>query len=246
MNEIVDCHVHLPVGRARPLSGASTPEPARILDEIREVGIDRAVCFPSFAPDPDNQALADFASRRKDVIPFAWLNPYQDGHAELLRMLVDQHGFRGVKLHPLLHGYPANTSLLDPIMDVAAELQLPVLVHSGHPMTATPWQVAGLAERHPAVSVIMEHMGLQLSWVDDAIELGRRHPNLVLGLTAMPYFRKIREAVDAVGHDRVVWGSDAPGLDAASELLRVRRSGLSADEEAAVLGRTILRLTEGR
>jgi uncharacterized protein len=239
---VIDCHVHLPLGRGSLLTGASTPSPETIMAELHSIGIARAVCFPAFDVEPDNDALSAFAADRDDVTPFAWLNPYLPGEDDKLRRLVHTRGVRGVKLHPLLHSFPADCRLLDPIIRAAVELSVPVLVHSGHPMHATPWQVASLAARWSEATVVMEHMGLQLGWVDAAIELGAAHPNLVLGITAMPFFRKIPEAVEAVGAARVIWGSDAPALDAASELLRVRRCGLDDPDEAMVLGGSLRQL----
>jgi uncharacterized protein len=239
---VFDCHVHLPLPQPAPATGVALPEPAAILADLHDVGIDRAVCFPTFSLEPDNHALATFAADRDDVVPFAWLNPHLTGEGDKLRGLVADHGIKGVKLHPVLHGFAPDTPLLDPIMAAAVDLGVPVLVHSGHPMFATPWQVASLARAWPAATVVMEHMGLQLGWVDAAIQLAVEHPNLVLGVTAMPFFRKIRDAVQAVGPERVIWGSDAPALDAASELLRVRRCGLAPDAEAMVLGGSLAQL----
>lgn len=238
---VFDCHVHLPVRWDRR-PDLSMPRPEAILHELHEVGVGRAVCFPTFEIEPDNDGLGSFARGRSDVVPFAWLNPHLPGEAAKLRRLVIDEGFMGVKLHPVLHAFAPDRPLLDPIMAAAEELRVPVLVHTGHPMHATPWQAAGLAKRWPSVAVVMEHMGLQMGWVDSAIEVAGEHPNLILGITAMPYVRKIAEAVGAVGAERVIWGSDAPGLDPASELLRVRRAGLAAMDEEMVLGGSLERL----
>jgi predicted TIM-barrel fold metal-dependent hydrolase len=47
---------------------------------------------------------------------------------------------------------------------------------------------------------------------------------------------KIREAVDRVGADRVLFGSDVPFHHPAVEVLKVRVSGLGSDLVARVLG----------
>jgi len=45
-----------------------------------------------------------------------------------------------------------------------------------------------------------------------------------------------------LGSDRVVYGSDAPTIHPGPEMLRVRVAGLSAADEAAVLGGTMAKL----
>lgn len=244
---IVDCHVHLnPSGGITP-HGVRHPDHREVLAWLAAEGIQRVVAFPTFANAPDNEGLARLAEANPEtVIPFAWVNPHlgESAVAEA-RHLIRARGFRGLKFHSLLHAFFPNRPLLDPFMMLAAEEGVPVLFHSGHGMQSLPWQIAEVAEAWPSVPVVMDHMGLQLGWVDDAIRLAEKVPNLVLGTTAMPFHLKIREAVDRVGSGRVVWGSDAPSIHPRVELLRVRVAGLTAEQEADVLGNTILRLVRG-
>lgn len=241
--QIVDCHVHLcPTGGSTP-HGVRHPLPQDVIALLLAEGIGRAVVFPSFANAPDNLGLVALASAQPEfIIPFAWVNPHIGGAADEARQMIRSYGFRGIKLHPLLHAFFPNRPLLDPVMRVAAEEGVPVLLHSGHSMQSLPWQIAEVAEAWPDVSVIMDHMGLQLGWVDDAIRQAERMPNLVLGTTAMPFHDKIREAVRRIGSERVVWGTDAPAIHPRVELVKLRVAELTTAEEANVLGKTILRL----
>lgn len=217
--------------------------PDEVIALLMTEGIGRAVVFPTFANAPDNLGLAELAATCPEfIIPFAWINPHVGGAADEARRMIRQHDFRGIKLHPLLHAFFPNRPLLDPLLRVAAEEGVPVLFHSGHSMQSLPWQIAEVAEAWPGVSVIMEHMGLQLGWVDDAIRQAERIPNLVLGTTAMPFHDKIREAVRRIGSERVVWGTDAPAIHPRVELVKLQVAGLTGAEEANVLGKTILRL----
>ena len=47
----------------------------------------------------------------------------------------------------------------------------------------------------------------------------------------MPYPRLIKEAVEAVGAERVLFASDGPGCDPTLEVEKVRRAGLSPEQE---------------
>ncbi|MCL4370109.1 MAG: amidohydrolase family protein [Chloroflexi bacterium] len=241
---VVDCHVHLCPGGGTTPHGVRHPDPREVLALEAAEGIDRVVAFPTFGNAPNNDGLAQLAEELGSVvIPFAWINPHLGEIAALeARRLIRERGFRGIKLHPLLHAFFPNRPLLDPIMRVAAEEGVPVLLHSGHSMQSLPWQVAGLAEGWPQVPVIMDHMGMQLGWVDDAIALAERVPNLILGTTGMPFHDKIREAVRRIGSGRVVWGSDAPAIHPRVEMVKLRVAGLRPAEEADLLANTILRL----
>jgi predicted TIM-barrel fold metal-dependent hydrolase len=58
----------------------------------------------------------------------------------------------------------------------------------------------------------------------------------------MPYPARIREAIDAVGPARVLFASDGPGCNPRLELAKVRRAGLTQEEEELVCGGNIRRL----
>ena len=78
--------------------------------------------------------------------------------------------------------------------------------------------------------------------VEEAIDEAQRRPNLILETSAMPYPELIREAVERVGPERVVFGSDGPGCNPALELEKVRRLSLPASAESMVLGGNAERL----
>jgi predicted TIM-barrel fold metal-dependent hydrolase len=58
----------------------------------------------------------------------------------------------------------------------------------------------------------------------------------------MPYPQHIAEAVEVVGPERVLFGSDGPGCNPALELAKVRRLGLDSAAESMILGGNALRL----
>ena len=72
--------------------------------------------------------------------------------------------------------------------------------------------------------------------VDEAIDAAERHPNLVLETSAMPYPAKIREAVERVGAERVLYASDGPACSPRIELEKVRLAGLDPAAERLVTG----------
>lgn len=233
---IVDCHVHL--GK----EGIESPE--YVLKLMAENNIDKAVVFPAFELRPQNKEMIERIKKYADkFIPFAWINPFfgQDALQEL-ELLKKDYDIKGVKLHPLLNGFFANSEIVIPVMKKIAELDLPVLIHSGHSPFSLPWQIADLAEAFPQVTIIMDHMGLQLGFVPEAIKLAKKYSNIILGTTAMPFHLEIKNAVDALGSGRVVYGSDAPYIHPAPEIMRVKVAELTPEQERAVLGENMLRI----
>ena len=69
----------------------------------------------------------------------------------------------------------------------------------------TPLAVAEARAACPEATIILGHMGGYFH-VDEAIEVAERQ-NLVLETSAMPYPAKIREAVDRLGPERVIYAA---------------------------------------
>jgi predicted TIM-barrel fold metal-dependent hydrolase len=139
---------------------------------------------------------------------------------EELTRLVKDGGYRVIKLNPSLHGYmpPRSRALLDPIFETAAKLRLPVIVHMGDTPFAVPVLMAPLAEAHPQTIIILAHLGTQkVSYADEAIYVARKNDNIWLetGWGPLP---RIKEAVQAVGAGRLIFGSDCPIQEMGSQL----------------------------
>ena len=92
----------------------------------------------------------------------------------------------------------------------------------------------------------MAHMGHgNIVYINAAIDIAERRPNVYLETSGMPMHTKIAEAVERVGAERVMYGSDAPFHHPAVEILRVQVSGLDAGELEDVLHRSGRRLFFG-
>jgi predicted TIM-barrel fold metal-dependent hydrolase len=142
-----------------------------------------------------------------------------------------------LKLHPLIDGYHPNDPSVHPLMELLLERGgLPVLIHSGHPIFTLPWSIEELAIAFPGVKVIIGHMGHgNIVYINASIDIAARNPNVYLETSGMPMHTKIKEAVERVGVERVLYGSDAPFHPPAVEILRVQVSGLGPEDLERVL-----------
>jgi predicted TIM-barrel fold metal-dependent hydrolase len=146
-----------------------------------------------------------------------------------------------VKLHPTTTlAHPAGDATVK-LMRRCGQLGVPVLFHCGDDPYTTPQAIEVGARQAPGATVVLGHMGGYFH-VDDAIAAAERCPNLYLETSAMPYPHKIAEAVDRLGPDRVLFGSDGPGCNPALEVQKVRMLGLAPDAERLVLGGSAAKL----
>lgn len=232
---VIDSHTHID---EVPALGWIDP-PAKLVALFDQAGIDRGVVMPyTETPGLNPRAveyIADAVAAYPDrLIGYVRLHPwFEEEAAALLRRAVIELGMKGLKLHPVgTLSHPADSSCVR-LMDLAADLGVPVLFHCGDEPMTTPLSI-GAAAALTSATIILGHMGGYFH-VDEAIEVAERHGNLLLETSAMPYPAKIREAVDRLGAERVLFASDGPGCRPHLELDKVLLAGLSPTEERRVL-----------
>jgi hypothetical protein len=154
----------------------------------------------------DNRALSRLPLSDAGLHPLVWVRPDETKLADVADRL--SNGFHGIKLHPTVDGYRADTLSLDPYLEEARSSGLPVACHSA-PGTADPDHIRALAERFPEVAVILYHTYLG---PDEGRRRAARHvrelPNLYLE-TSWCRSDIVLELIGEVGADRVLFGSDA-------------------------------------
>ncbi len=209
-----------------------------------------------------NRAAAEINAHTREtgLLSLGGIHPDTPEPEKLLRSLAGQ-GFPGIKLHPLFQGVPADDPRTVRIVELAAELDMVVLIHAGADPNfpgldyASPGRLAALLRRVPHRGIVLAHMGGFASWdeaealygapcfLDTAVAMGpwRRQNGQLSPQAPMDPDRFVR-AVRAHGADRVLFGSDSPWSDEAEALAAVRSSGLSPEELEAVTGGNAARL----
>ncbi len=240
---IVDAHCHID---EIPALGWSMP--ARLLIErLDEAGIQMGVVLSiADVPNLNPQALdtIELAMQRYPgrLVKFARIHPwYGERSMAYLDDAIGRRGMKGLKLHPTSSiAHPAD-EWSTRLIRRAAEYGAPTLFHCGDDPLTTPLAVAKAAERCPEATILAGHMGGYFHG-EAMLEVAERLPNLVLETSAMPYPDLIRRAVDLLGAERVVFGSDGPAGHPKLEVLKVQLAGLSATDEALVLGGNMERI----
>lgn len=222
-----DAHMH--VGDF-PLFNVSLDRDG-LAELMAEHGIDGGVVF-----HPDNAYVTEVVESIDGLYGLVWANPRFPDYLEEATRFLDHPRFLGVKLHPLLDGYHPNDPVVHPLMEVLRERDLPALIHCGHPIFTLPWSIEELVRSFPEVRVILGHMGHgNIVYINASIDVAERNPSVYLETSGMPMHTKIREAVERVGPDRVLYGSDVPFHHAEVEIRKVEVSGLSPELVERVL-----------
>jgi predicted TIM-barrel fold metal-dependent hydrolase len=222
-----DAHMH--VGEF-PLFNVSLDRDG-LFELMAAHAIDGGVVF-----HPDNAYVREVVESGDSVYGLAWVNPRMPGYLEEASTYLDHPKFLGVKLHPLLDGYHPNDPAVHPLMTMLVERDAPVLIHCGHPIFTLPWSIEELIVNFPDAKVILGHMGHgNIVYINASIAVAARNPNVYLETSGMPMHTKIREAVEEVGPERVLFGSDVPFHHPEVEIRKVEVSGLAPELVQRVL-----------
>jgi predicted TIM-barrel fold metal-dependent hydrolase len=241
---VVDSHAHVDEYEA---FGWFDP-PEAMIDLMDEAGIERAVVMtyadaPVLKPDALRylyDACKKYAGR---LIPYARINPHAGNVASLLEEAIVDMEMKGLKIHQESVTAAAHHGAVVRLVKRAAEFNAPVLFHTGDESLSLPQQFAKLAEEAPEATIILAHMG-GYHHTEDAIRICEKYDNLLLDTSACPYPHRIKEAIQRIGAGRVLFGSDGPGCNPALELKKIRRLGLSENEERLVLHDNIVSILE--
>lgn len=156
-------------------------------------------------PRPDNAAVAEVIAAHPDrFVGWIFLNPRAGVGLDELERWRHLPGMLGVKLHPHWHGWPLTAAV--GIARRCEELGLPILIHLGFGARGA-WRV--LADAAPRLRLIFAHAGMP--HYDRMWGAIRADPRLALDVSS-PYLDEalVRDAVAAVGPERVLYGTDAP------------------------------------
>src|SRR5258706_1904477 len=267
---IVDAQVHLgkaetPDWRWVPGMVPQLPEPfsiEKLVPMMDESGVDRAVIVPPSWPGDRNDYGLEAARRYPDRFAVMGRIPLRNPEsAALLPNWKAQPGMLGVRV-TFLGGTAAWLS------DGTADWFWPPAEKAGLTVMALSTDIAAfgrIAERHPRLTLIIDHMGLS----GEMVKAGKRsemvaqtialakYPNVSVKLSGSPAYSFeaypirdmtpfIRRCFDAYGPQRSYWGTDLTNsLAKATYRQRIRHfteelGFLSEDDRNWVMGRAIL------
>jgi uncharacterized protein len=133
-----------------------------------------------------------------------------------------------------------NSAALDPIVERAISMNVPILQHTwikttgNEPGESTPEDLVELAKRHPQASFICGHTGG--NW-ELGIRAIRDAKNIYADIAGSdPTAGFVEMAVRELGAERVLYGSDVGGRGFASQLAKVIGAEIPDDAKKQILG----------
>ena len=156
-------------------------------------------------------------------IPACSVSPWcgEEGGA-LLRDAV-RGGARLLVLAPMLQGFIPTDEVADPLLELAAELQIPVYVHTGPHSGGGPAQAVLMAEQHPNTKFILGHCG-STDYALDMLPILRRHqlPNVWYDVSLVRPWA-VPGYLELAGSSRFIFASAAPRNDLPFETQQLQR-----------------------
>lgn len=234
---IIDAHSHL--GWSDIFSAGITEE--LLLGTMAANGIDVTMVMPAAGADPRpaHDAIADLAEREAGrVFGIASIPPLlgEDIYVGELRRCVERLGFKAVKLHPQAHATSPVLPVADVVFRTAAELGIPVMVHTG---TGAPFALPSLlirrARQYPDLKIILAHAGFAV-YTEEAIIAAEVCENIYLE-PSWCLAGDIGKMVRLLGPERVMYGGDLP-YNVPIELAKPQAAGLSPKETEWFLWRS--------
>jgi len=197
----------------------TAPPPGPFYEEANNLIRERAIEFPD------------------RLIPIFRTNPYLEGETDRVRIALTDQGFRGIQLDPKNDGYGVGYKIMNPIIQIAKDLGVPVYIHSGDSIFCPIEAVADYASSFEKVNFITN-----FSQRNYKVVMNKN--NLYLMTRPFPTLMFKRGNMMSLNIDKLIFTSDAPIGNLELELKRVDLSGLEQEAKDKIFGENLKRLID--
>jgi predicted TIM-barrel fold metal-dependent hydrolase len=212
--KICDSHVHL--GRSNGIN--ATLHLDEIDNFIEKFDIENLLLFP-FELDTNeyNEKIKNLTKINKKIHGMYWIqkNQIEKDVKNLNQSIGD--GYVGVKFHGTFENLPISDETYKPVLEVLNEKEALLLVHAGRfkdgdiSSNTSYLHAVNVAKRYPKIKVILGHMGgNDHSVVKKALEASKNVKNIWFETSGITAPIRIEKAVEVIGPERILFGSDAP------------------------------------
>jgi predicted TIM-barrel fold metal-dependent hydrolase len=193
--------------------------------ELKQHGVERGL-LAMRAPRHEVANARVLASADEELLPVATLNPvqYLDWSAELER--VQEAGAVAVRFFPEQQAWGVQSEAFQAI---ARRVRVPVML----PVQAFGDASAIGAATGGNVPVVL--VGAHYTQLGDCLAALERWPHLYVETSRLAHFRAVETVVQAVGAERLFFGSGAPGRPIQAVLNVVVSARISAEQKHAIL-----------
>ena len=241
-----------------------------LTSSMKEAGIDYSVNLPVMtSAEQVEKVNGSLINQREQllsegVITFGGMHPDYENYQEELKH-IKQSGIPGIKIHPAYQNVDLDDVRMMRIIDCASELDLIVLTHAGidiglydHNYCSVEHILKIIDQIHPP-KFVLAHMGNWDCWEDVERDLAGAPVWLdtafaVGSITAdpkqdtRPYKEETLSDEDFLricrkhGMDKILFGTDSPWQEQKEYIERIRRTGLTPEEQELVFAENARRL----
>ena len=208
--------------------------PEKLIELMGEAGVSRAVLLQASNYGFQNSYTAEAVRKYPDRFTGAGtFDPYALKSQEIFENLTNNYGFKILKFeiseayaitgyHPY---FKVNGPELAPVLEQANDLGMTVVFDTGTIGTKgfQPREIAEVADKYKDLTVVVAHMLFPSIKGDNNEKLEiikelNKWENICFDIAQLQAkdtdvkLKYLRECMDIVGSERIVWGSDCPGV----------------------------------
>lgn len=233
---------------------------ARLLEAMNRAGVDRVILVPPSWDGYRNDYALEAAQKHSERFAVMGKVPLNDpASKDKLPAWLNQPGMKGFRIsfrHSGTHSF-LDDGTADWFWADCERYGIPVMIFAPFAVAA----IGKIAQRHPGLRVIVDHMGLNVQWrgkdltpgVDVLLSFARL-PNVAVKASCLPCYvaenypyptlhSQVRSVVETFGAQRVMWGTDLSQSPISYRqnvtLFTEEMDFLSADDKEWIMGKSL-------
>ncbi|TAK60483.1 MAG: amidohydrolase [Bacteroidetes bacterium] len=215
---IIDCHTHLNNYHNEEQESLATSL-ENLQREMRKNRVTISLVLTSYKITPgrpSTRSVVEATRHLNSIYVVAGINYYTFHKDELieLREYIREGKVRGLKIYPGYQEFYPNDAKLEPLFELAQEMEIPLMVHTGDTFTpkgkikySHPLHCDDLAVDHPKLKIVICHLGNP--WFRDCMEVVYKNANVYTdfsGLVLGNFTDRFEQYMAKQLHEMIVWG----------------------------------------
>jgi predicted TIM-barrel fold metal-dependent hydrolase len=181
-----------------------------LLDSMQKTGIEKSIVL-AIEPHVSTDCVLKACQNNQNLIPFCSIHPYDKEKKEKIKRYFEA-GCKALKIHPVIQQVLPDDPATFELLEEVKSFRIPVLFHVG-------WGSIGksnygfiknydqLLKNFPDMTFIFAHIGFYEPLL--FLDLIERHKNVSTDVSWQPP-RIILKAIDRLGENRIIFGTDWP------------------------------------
>lgn len=247
---IFDAHLHIPSDNGENFQwNLVTRNMQEFVAYLNKCGVQRGVISSSWSNKA--QTPEDYRQGNREVAKYVdkyrgrfrgscVITPFRiDEALREIEQCSQQYGFVWLgEFCNYMTGYRYDTPEWTEVMKLATQLNLVMQIH------ANTREMQHLGENFPDTTIVFPHLGGTKEDIFARIAIVARHKNAYIDLSGSGIERVgiLEKAVQEIGADRVLYGSDFTINEPSAVIARVRNAFLTAEDRERILFRNVERL----